>query len=156
MAPIFDRATFEKCKWTFSESRTAWGIDWIWVETVNGEAPATDRVGILDAAAVTHTRKQDLGASFYAGLGVDPVEEMGALLKRHGLAEKPKDVRSFLSHRLELAFFGTVVTVPGFHRLRYAIWRLYFEASQRVPAIRRLGRAFQAVVFGRKGDPTIL
>lgn len=156
MAPVFDRETFEKCKWTFSESRAAWGIDWIWVKTVNGDALTTDRVGILDGAAITHTRKQNLGAGFYAKLGADPNEEMAEVLGRHGLAALPQDVRSFFSHRIELAIPGRTITVPGFEGLRYAIWRVYHGLSNRVPGLRRLGRAIQAKVFGRDGDPTIL
>jgi hypothetical protein len=156
MAPLFDRETFEKCRWTFAESRAAWGIDWIWVKTVNGDAVETDRVGILDAAAVTHTRKQDLGSGFYASLGADPKEEMETLLARHGLDELLKDMRSFFSHRMELSVFGLVLTVPGFQRARYRVWRVYRAASRRVPGVRWLGRAFQASMIGRRREPTIL
>jgi hypothetical protein len=118
MVPIFSIDAFNLCKWTLIESKAAWGIDWLWIQLVNGNQKDTDKVAILDATPVTHTRKQDLTKGFYNTLETQPFDEMKEMLRKHGLEEEPRKVRSFLSHKMVVKVFGRFIVVPLFPNLR--------------------------------------
>ena len=52
MAPCFRRDFLDRCLPTLGETISGWGLDFVWP----GWASGTDKVGIVDAAVVTHTR----------------------------------------------------------------------------------------------------
>jgi hypothetical protein len=84
MAPLFSRAALEVCRPTFSESRSGWGLDWIW-PTLCRQA-GLGRMAILDATPVRHTRP--VGGELYANHpDLDPRRDAERLLRQHGIAE---------------------------------------------------------------------
>ncbi len=157
MVPLFSGPAFEKLAWTFGETRAAWGIDWIWVRVVNEGGPEDGRkVGILDATPVTHTRKQDLSAGFYSRLPVHPHDEMTEMLERHGLSDKPGDVRSFLAHEAGVRVGDRVFVMPAFPEVRLVMWKVYDRLRRRWPSLQRLARRIRDLYIGRQGEPSIL
>lgn len=156
MVPLFATPALRACKWTFGETKAAWGIDWIWVETVNGELEDTRKVAMLDATAVTHTRKQDLNAGFYSKLPVHPHEEMRQLLEPRGLMERTTDVRSFLCHEAAFRVFGRLWVLPMFPRVRFRLWQVYDAARRRFPVVGRIALRLRDLYLGRRGEPSIL
>lgn len=57
MAPIFSLSSLEKVKHTFSQSKSGWGLDFLWPHLVNG------KIGIIDATPIIHTRP--IGGELY-------------------------------------------------------------------------------------------
>lgn len=157
MVPLLSIDAFRACSWTFAETAAAWGIDWIWVRTVNEGRPDDGRrVGILDATPVTHTRKQDLNAGFYSRLPVHPHDAMVEMLERHGLADKPRDVRSFLSHEAGIRVAGRIRVVSLLPEARLKLWRVYDAMRRRAPVVERVARRLRDLYLGRRGEPSIL
>jgi hypothetical protein len=60
MAPLFTRETLRRVLPTFSESRSGWGLDWVWPTVL---APHQPKIAILDATPVWHTRP--IGGELY-------------------------------------------------------------------------------------------
>ena len=60
MAPLFTRETLRKVLHTFAESRSGWGLDWVWPTVL---APHQPNIAILDATPVWHTRP--IGGDLY-------------------------------------------------------------------------------------------
>lgn len=60
MAPLFTRETLRKVLHTFAESRSGWGLDWVWPTVL---APHHPKIAILDATPVWHTRP--IGGDLY-------------------------------------------------------------------------------------------
>lgn len=86
MAPIFNRASLQVCLNTFSESRSGWGLDWVWGHLLEAEE---HRVAIIDAAPVKHTRPVAVGGDLYKNNPeMDPRRDLENLLDRYGLVEK--------------------------------------------------------------------
>jgi hypothetical protein len=82
MAPVFSRPALEACWMTFAESISGWGIDYVWPKLL-GEP--RDRLAIVDAASVLHTRPVGVSA-WYRSLKLDPMAELVATAARHGVA----------------------------------------------------------------------
>lgn len=83
MAPCFQRAALDACLPTFDENISGWGIDSLWPRILRHHP---GRIGIVDAVQMTHTRP--FGGPNYRHLRekrLDPVDELAALLDRHGL-----------------------------------------------------------------------
>lgn len=84
MAPLFDRIALKACLPTFSESRSGWGLDWIWPRLVGRGRP--DAIAILDATPVRHTRP--LGGDLYTNNpDMDPHQDLQTLVDRYGLED---------------------------------------------------------------------
>ncbi len=84
MAPIFDRIALRTCLRTFSESRSGWGLDWVWPTLVGRGRP--DAMAILDATPVRHTRP--LGGDLYTNNPeMDPQQDLQVLIDRYGLED---------------------------------------------------------------------
>jgi Protein of unknown function (DUF707) len=84
MAPIFSRDALSVCRPTFSESRSGWGLDWLW-PTLCREA-GLDRIAVIDATPVRHTRP--VGGELYRNNpDLDPRGEAHRLLGRYGIPE---------------------------------------------------------------------
>lgn len=85
MAPIFDKAALRVCQKTFGESRSGWGLDWLWPElTAKGR---DDRIGLIDATPVKHTRP--LGGDLYKNNPeLDPKRDEAAILSKYDLLKR--------------------------------------------------------------------
>lgn len=85
MAPCLDRATLTACLPLMAESRSGFGLDWIWTRLAdtNPEGGA-----ILDSIAIRHTRP--IGSSLAKTMSdTEREREDMALLHRAGVAMKP-------------------------------------------------------------------
>lgn len=85
MAPIFEKSALRACVKTFGESRSGWGLDWVW-PTLAGRG-RQDSIAILDATPVRHTRP--LGGDLYRNNpDMDPRQDEARLLAQYGLEER--------------------------------------------------------------------
>jgi hypothetical protein len=81
MAPLFSREAFRACAETFAESTSGYGLDLVWPRLLGDPR---DRIGIVDAVAVLHTRP--VGTSdFYRGLPVPPATENERVAAKYGV-----------------------------------------------------------------------
>lgn len=84
MAPLFDRQTLQRCLPSFSESRSGWGLDWVWSHLCT-QAPQLT-MGIIDATPVKHTRPVAGGGDLYKNNPeLDPKLDLDLLLAKYGL-----------------------------------------------------------------------
>ncbi|MCX7748098.1 MAG: DUF707 domain-containing protein [Clostridia bacterium] len=81
MAPIFSKEALLRCLYSFSQSRSGWGLDFIWSKILDNP---TSKIAVIDAAPVRHTRPLGSGAA-YQGLNIDPSLEMFDILNKHGV-----------------------------------------------------------------------
>lgn len=81
MCPIFTRAAFFKVMPTFLETRSGWGLDWLWTRYFEPHEMA-----VLDAVGVEHTGRLKMGENYknLANLGIDPCLEFEQVIQRHG------------------------------------------------------------------------
>jgi hypothetical protein len=104
MMPIFRRDALATCLPTFPTCISGWGLDWVWPHLVGYHHK---EVGFIDDLPLTHTKPVDLeGGAFYAllrSLGVDPWQEMDALLARHGLKRAPPRILGAQLRRIDPA-----------------------------------------------------
>jgi hypothetical protein len=84
MAPIFSREALGVCWPTFGESRSGWGLDWLW-PTLCRQAGLAG-IAVIDATPVRHTRP--VGGELYRNHpDLDPRAEARRLLKKYGIQE---------------------------------------------------------------------
>jgi GR25 family glycosyltransferase involved in LPS biosynthesis len=84
MAPLFSREALRVCAPTFSQSRSGWGLDWVW-PTLCRRA-GLGRIGIVDATPVRHTRP--VGGELYRNHpDMDPRGDAARLLSAYGINE---------------------------------------------------------------------
>ena len=84
MAPIFSRDALRICRPTFAESRSGWGLDWLWPTLCREHG--LDRIAVIDATPVRHTRP--VGGELYRNNpDLDPRAEARRLLRRYGIPE---------------------------------------------------------------------
>ena len=85
MAPLFDRAALRACLPTFGDSRSGWGLDFLWPRLT---APGRERaIAILDATPVWHTRP--LGGELYRNNPeMNPQRDVERLIVQHGLTPR--------------------------------------------------------------------
>ncbi len=91
MCPLFERRALEKVLGSFGESRSGWGLDYVWAQVIlKGE-----RIGVIDEVAIEHSRPINAprrgqaptdDASFYSKFAIDPWGEMEAVIAKYGLA----------------------------------------------------------------------
>ncbi|HEY2881939.1 MAG TPA: hypothetical protein VGJ15_05885, partial [Pirellulales bacterium] len=81
MCPLFTRAALEKVQDTFTETRSGWGIDWVWPHRF-----CSQEVAVIDRVGVNHTGKLGQGENYknLARLGIDPHREFQETVARHG------------------------------------------------------------------------
>lgn len=85
MAPLFEKSALRACLRTFSQSRSGWGLDWVWPTLAGRGRP--DAIAILDATPVKHTRP--LGGDLYRNNpDMDPRRDEARLLEEYGLSER--------------------------------------------------------------------
>ncbi|NDY92349.1 DUF707 domain-containing protein [Ideonella livida] len=80
MAPIFSRAALKACLPTFTESRSGWGLDFVWPQlAARGSQRA---IAVIDATPVRHTRA--LGGNLYANNpDLDPRADRADVVTRY-------------------------------------------------------------------------
>lgn len=81
MCPLFTRDAFYTVLPTFLESRSGWGVDWVWPRYFGPR-----QMAVLDAVAVEHTGRLFRGENYQnlAQLGIDPGEEFNRVVAKHG------------------------------------------------------------------------
>lgn len=115
MAPIFTRAALQACLPTFSQSRSGWGLDWVWPGLV--AQGRQDAIAVLDATPVHHTRP--LGGNLYANNPeLDPRRDVESLTARYG-AER---LRATAPYEIQGALM--LGRLPWGERLGWALRRL--------------------------------
>lgn len=88
MVPIMTSDVLEMLLPTFTLNKTGWGVDYYWNKLIrdSGRGP----LGIIDAAAVTHTRPVNTNGGFYQAMGINPGEEKREVLRRFKLSKKKR------------------------------------------------------------------
>lgn len=115
MAPIFSRAALQVCAPTFNQSRSGWGLDWVWPQLCS--RAGLEGIAIIDATPVRHTRP--VGGELYRNHPeLDPRRDAAAVVARHGL----KEIRAIAKYSFE----GGVraVSLPLSTRLLFWVKRL--------------------------------
>lgn len=93
MAPLFDRHALRVCLPTFAQSRSGWGLDWVWPSLVSRGRDAA--VAIIDATPVKHTRP--LGGDLYKNNPeLNPALDEAKLVKLYGLGSRRSTARLVL------------------------------------------------------------
>ena len=94
MAPIFSRDALRACAPTFAESRSGWGLDWVWPTLCEREG--LDGIAIIDATPVRHTRP--VGGELYKNhRDLDPKADARRVVRKYGLQE----VRAVAKYSIE-------------------------------------------------------
>ena len=72
---------------SFGESVSGWGLDLLWPHLLGRPL---DKIAVLDAAAVVHTRAVGSGLAYrrYKELGMEPSDELRRILRRYGLSRR--------------------------------------------------------------------
>jgi hypothetical protein len=81
MCPLFTRRALARVAPTFLESRSGWGLDWLWTRFFEPH-----QVAIIDAVGVEHTGTLFGGENYQrlAKLGLNPQDDFARLAARHG------------------------------------------------------------------------
>lgn len=79
MGPVFSREALDLLHPTFDQSRTGWGLDYLWPHLI-AESGISGRIGLIDAVSMTHTRPVG-GGDLYRGQ-VDPGRKDMEILRR--------------------------------------------------------------------------
>lgn len=81
MCPLFTREALFAVLPTFLESRSGWGVDWLWPRHFERR-----QIAVLDAVGVEHTGRLFRAESYQnlAKLGIDPGREFDQVMARHG------------------------------------------------------------------------
>jgi hypothetical protein len=101
MAPLFSRDALRLCAPTFEESRSGWGLDWVWPTLC--ERAGLGRMAVVDATPVRHTRP--VGGELYRRHpDMTPRTDAEKVLRKYGLAEVRAVAKySFQSQVMETA-----------------------------------------------------
>ena len=78
MAPVFSRPALNLLKPSFAQSKIGWGLDHLWIQLLE-RAGMGDRIAIIDAVQVVHTRPIGGGDIYGASQGVTAREDAAAL-----------------------------------------------------------------------------
>jgi hypothetical protein len=81
MCPLFTHESLCRVRPTLLESRSGWGLDWVWPRFF-----APHEIAILDAVGVEHTGPLGRGENYQrlAELGIHPDQEFRAVVARYG------------------------------------------------------------------------
>jgi len=81
MCPLFTREALYAVLPTFLESRSGWGVDWLWPRYF-----APRQIAVIDAVGVEHKGRLLRGENYQklASLGIDPGREFDQVIARHG------------------------------------------------------------------------
>jgi len=96
MAPVMSQNAFAACIETFDQSISGFGLDLVWPALLG--APR-DRIAIIDSVRVRHSKETDFQeGAFYRllrSMGIDPVAETDAVVRRHGIDLKTFAFRTY-------------------------------------------------------------
>jgi hypothetical protein len=81
MVPLFSKETLLTCLPTFQESASSWGLDFIWSKIMGNPV---DRIGIMDAVSVYHTRPMG-GGEIYQNLSVSKEADVYRIADNYGI-----------------------------------------------------------------------
>lgn len=84
MTPCFRRDFLEQALPTFSENLSGFGLETLWSQMAGSER---DRMIIVDATAVRHTRPVGLQGNGTGQAGHSSLEEQAVLFKKHGISK---------------------------------------------------------------------
>jgi hypothetical protein len=110
MAPMFSSAALRLCSPTFGDSRSGWGLDWVW--PLLCERAGLSGIGIIDATPVWHTRP--LGGELYRNNELDPRNDAARMIRKYGLQE----IRALAKY----SEHARVQAVPSPMRQRIVFW----------------------------------
>lgn len=81
MCPLFTREALFRVQPTLLESRSGWGLDWLWSRIFQA-----GEMAVIDAVGVEHTGRLSRGENYQnlAKLGVEPGQEFERIVARHG------------------------------------------------------------------------
>lgn len=98
MAPIFSREALRTCAPSFVESRSGWGLDWLWPELCRraGLGP----LAVIDATPVRHTRPCG-GELYRLHPDMDPRADAEAVLRKYGLERARADAKYSFERRVQ-------------------------------------------------------
>lgn len=99
MGPIFSREALRLLHPTFEQSKTGWGLDYLWLDLLD-RAGHGNRIGILDAVTMTHTRPVG-GGDIYQGK-----ESPGVMDVAHLRSLYPDADLKTRSRRAKFGIFG--------------------------------------------------
>lgn len=115
MAPLFSRAALQACAHTFSQSRSGWGLDWVWPELCR--KAGLEGIAVIDATPVRHTRP--VGGELYRNHPeLDPRRDAAAVVARYGL----KEIRAIAKYSFERCVRD--VSLPWSTRVLFWLKRL--------------------------------
>jgi hypothetical protein len=125
MAPIFRIDFLQKVLPTWDLNKSSWGLDMVWREMAR---QAGDKLVIVDACAVLHTRAIGKGAQYSAGnmQGRSQYDEYRELLDAHGITDTSRHtlggVRIDGSVETDLVRLNRHRTLVGLRR-KWRAWR---------------------------------
>lgn len=112
MAPIFSGAALRVCRATFSESRSGWGLDWVWPTLCRQNG--LKGIAVIDATPVWHTRPMGGGELYAKNRELDPRSDAVRVIRQYGLQE----VRAVAKYSIERRVCD--VRLPW--RQRFVFW----------------------------------
>ena len=74
MMPLFSHRAFFELSPTFLESRSMWGMDWVWPAMLN-PGFKNNNISIIDFISVLHTKPVNRQGGFYQKMGAIPASE---------------------------------------------------------------------------------
>jgi hypothetical protein len=126
MAPIFSKYCLTKLTHTFNQSRSGWGLDYLWPVLLDYR-----NIAVLDATPMTHTRP--LGGELYKKNALSPLTDMEGLAALYPHLNISKSKWSNKFH-----FFSSIKTIQNIKVIarlkakihkKYSKWR--FKNSNR-------------------------
>lgn len=100
MAPMFGRDALRACASSFAESASGWGLDWLW--PVLCERAGLDRIAVIDATPVRHTRPCG-GELYRRHPDLDPRADAQRIVRKYGLEEMRAVARWSIERRVREA-----------------------------------------------------
>jgi hypothetical protein len=87
MTPCFSKYAYDKCRISFSENRTNWGIDCLWTKLLGFPQ---DKIAIVDELAAIHTRPCFFGDTYQNNNNSFPIaiQELYSLLEKYDIKEE--------------------------------------------------------------------
>ncbi len=114
MAPIFDITALESCRATFGESKSGWGLDFVWPKLCG--RGRSDSIAIIDATPVKHTRPLGGGERYRNNKQLSPVDDWQQVQTKYGITPGSKtDAKYGVGGGIRL------VPTPFWQRLRAAL-----------------------------------
>lgn len=101
MCPCFSKNAFKVCSSSFLETKSNWGIEWLWPKLLGYPE---DKIAIVDAVTATHTRPCFFGDTYWRNGNTFETcsSELKAFCEKHNLTQQyveygkePIDMQSF-------------------------------------------------------------